>query len=497
MTDFNDTVCAPATVPGTGAITLIRVSGRDAFRCADAIVKFKHSDAASSGGSRAKFGVIYSGDDSGSVLDEVICCIYRAPHSYTGEDSVEIMCHASSYICSEILQMLCQRGCRLAQPGEFTQRAFINGKMDLAQAEAVADVISSSTAAAHHIAMKQLKGGFSAELSSLRASLLEMASLLELELDFSEEDVEFADRSRLSELLDTVISKISALSESFKMGNAIKNGVPVAIVGAPNSGKSTLLNAILGENRAIVSDIAGTTRDTIEETINLGGILFRFVDTAGIRSGSNDIIEKIGIERSFESIRKAQIVIVVLDSVTLTDTLGDLNDLRVVPTSEFTSMLETIDFTSQKVYFALNKCDIAENLSDNIFVNIINYIVSYIKNQHIDDDGHLILPDFEKISAKTCDGIEKLLASISNYEKNAISGVGTDSVLITNLRHFETLVTARKSLLEVRSGLASSLPTDLIAEDLRSALSTLGTITGEITSQDVLNNIFRKFCIGK
>ena len=300
MLRMNDTICAPATSVGAGAISVVRISGPEAMAAVDRVVRFRNGDAASAPGYSVKFGSVEG-------LDEVLVAIFRAPHSYTGEDSAEISCHASPYIVSTLLDRLTEAGCRLAEPGEFTQRAFLNGKMDLAQAEAVADVIASATSAQHRVAMNQLRGGYSAELRGLRKQLLELTALMELELDFSEEDVEFADRSRLRELLDTACSHCRQLADSFRLGNAIRNGVPVAIVGAPNSGKSTLLNALLRDDRAIVSDVPGTTRDTVEETCVIDGVLFRFIDTAGIRA-SSDEVERLGIERTFRKISEAEIV---------------------------------------------------------------------------------------------------------------------------------------------------------------------------------------------
>lgn len=304
------TICAPATIPGTGAISIIRVSGKESFAIADKVIDTKGVPIAETEGYRLRYGTVFEAD--GSVLDNVIVSVFRAPHSYTGEDSVEISCHASRFIVNKILELLVNAGARIAAPGEFTRRAFVNGKMDLAQAEAVADVIASQSAASHRVAMNQLKGGFSSELKVLREKLLTMTSLLELELDFSEEDVEFASRKELGQLVDDSLTHIRRLTASFSRGNAIKNGVPVAIVGATNTGKSTLLNALLGEERAIVSDIAGTTRDTIEETLNIDGILFRFIDTAGIRE-TDETIEKIGIDRTFKKLGEAAVVLGMTD----------------------------------------------------------------------------------------------------------------------------------------------------------------------------------------
>lgn len=488
-TIYEDTIIAPATIPGTGAISLLRISGSQAFGIADRLVSFRNGNSASARANSIKFGTIYK-QGSSEVLDEVLVCIYRAPHSYTGEDSVEIMCHASSYIVSEIVSYTLSLGARFALPGEFTKRSYLNGKMDLTQAEAVADVVASSTEASHRVAVNQLKGGFSAELAELRGKLLEMASLMELELDFSEEDVEFADRKRLNELLDAVLDKVSSLASSFKLGNAIKNGIPVAIVGPTNAGKSTLLNAILGEQRAIVSNIAGTTRDTIEETFNVDGVLFRFVDTAGIRETTGEI-EKIGIQRSFESIRKAEIVLVLVDAFNSSDTSTNYASSTNESIDAIASLL---DLKDQKVIFAFNKADLAGKDADNIFVKQSNKIVSLLEKSDNYDNSNV---DFVKISAATGQGVPELLRTLSDYEKSRLNKASESSVLISNLRHWEALVTAQKSLLAVKSGLASGSPTDLVAEDLRSALSTLGTITGEITHTEVLNNIFSKFCIGK
>lgn len=491
MSTINDeTIIAPATIPGTGAISLLRMSGPKALEICDSIVEFKGGrTAATSEGNRVRFGIIKD-------VDEVLVCIYKAPHSYTGEDSVEIMCHASAYIAGRIIELAVTNGARLAMPGEFTQRAYLNGKMDLTQAEAVADVIASTTEASHRIAMNQLKGGFSNELKELRSQLLHMASLVELELDFSEEDVEFANRDQLSSLLDRTVSHINRLADSFKLGNAIKNGVPVAIVGPTNAGKSTLLNAILGEQRAIVSDIEGTTRDTIEECFNVGGILFRFVDTAGIRDEAGEI-ERIGIQRSFKSIASAETVILMLDAVTLSNASSISEGLEL---QNISSVLEAVDLDSQKLIVALNKCDQVDmnpKMPDNIFVNIMNNIVSLINNSDSYDSRATKDVEFCQISAKNGTGVEALLQVLAKYERDRMSGVGQNTVLVTNIRHWQALVTASESLSEVRRGIALGSPTDLLAEDLRAALSTLGSITGEITHTDVLQNIFRNYCIGK
>ena len=491
-----DTICAPATVPGTGAISVIRVSGPEALSIADKVILCRKGCLSDAAGYTIKFGTVC--DASGAVLDEVLVSVFRAPHSYTGENSVEISCHASSYIVSSLMGLLFEAGARAAEPGEFTQRAYLNGKMDLAQAEAVADVIASQNSAAHRIAFKQMKGGFSSELKGLRGELLELVSLMELELDFSEEEVEFADRTRLDSLLKQIIAHVSRLIDSFRLGNAIKNGVPVAIAGATNTGKSTLLNALLGEDRAIVSDIHGTTRDTIEETLNIDGVLFRFIDTAGLRD-TDEVVEKIGIERTFKKISEASIVLGMVDL-----------------TRDFESTCKTVreivgkvDFDTQKLLILLNKSDISDV---NKNVNIINFIVSLLTDKDINAiplgiDGFdakkshkakkapascvSLLP----ISAKTGSGITALRTLLADSQRNLLTD--SDTTLVTNQRHVQALSDARTSLLRVREGLAAGLPTDLAAQDIREAIYHLGSIVGEISTDEVLGNIFRNFCIGK
>ena len=491
-----DTICAPATVPGTGAISVIRISGPKALEIADSLVKCHKGRISEADGYTIRFGTIYG--CNGEMVDEVLVSIFRAPHSYTGEDSVEISCHASSYIVSTIMDLLFTSGARAAEPGEFTQRAFLNGKMDLAQAEAVADVIASQNAAAHRVAFRQMKGGFSSELRDMRSELLELVSLMELELDFSEEEVEFADRSRLDSLLVAVTDHISRLIDSFRLGNAIKNGVPVAIVGATNTGKSTLLNALLGEDRAIVSDIHGTTRDTIEETLNIDGILFRFIDTAGLRETS-EVVEQIGIERTFKKISEASIVLGMID-------LTRDSDSTCETVSE---IISKVDFDSQKLVILLNKTDISE---DNKNVNIVNNIVSAINYKglptHITKDGEICghegnsEEDLSKniiillpISAKTGTGISSLRELLASTQRDLLSD--SDTTLVTNQRHVQALTDARTSLLRVREGLTSGLPTDLAAQDIREAIYHIGSIVGEISTDEVLGNIFANFCIGK
>ena len=490
---FTDgTICAPATIPGTGAISIIRVSGKEALTIADKIIHLSGGSLAETEGYRLRYGTIFEAD--GSVLDNVIVSVFRAPHSYTGENSVEISCHASRFIVNSILEGLVNAGARIAAPGEFTRRAFVNGKMDLAQAEAVADVIASQSAASHKVAMNQLKGGFSSELKSLRDKLLKMTSLLELELDFSEEDVEFASRSELEALVNEALTHIGRLTESFSRGNAIKNGVPVAIVGATNTGKSTLLNALLGEDRAIVSDIAGTTRDTIEETLNLGGVMFRFIDTAGIRE-TDEVVEKIGIERTFKKMDEASIVLGMTDLSRGEDS--------VLADAEYIWDKVNASSSGQEFLLLVNKCDVdgCESVDDE------GHVAGYAGAGYADKAGKMaeieavlrakgISAKLIPISAKTGYGLAALTETLAEIGRR-ITG-DTDETLVTNIRHYEALVRAATALGRVRDGLqVATLPPDLIAQDLREALYHLGEIVGEIGTEEVLGNIFRKFCIGK
>lgn len=467
--NIEDTICAPATVPGTGAIAIIRMSGKDSFQIADKVISSKGSTISETEGYKLRYGVAL--EEDGTDLDTVLVSVFRSPHSYTGEDSVEISCHSSKYVVERLLQRLVDSGARPAGPGEFTQRAFVNGKMDLAQAEAVADVISSQNAAAHRVAYSQLKGGFSKELKTLRDELLKMTSLLELELDFSEEDVEFASRRELSALLDGALRHIHSLTDSFRYGNALRNGVPVAIVGAVNAGKSTLLNALVGDDRAIVSDIAGTTRDTVEETMTIGGRLFRFIDTAGLRT-TQDEVEKIGISRSYKKMSEAEIVLALLD-VTAPEEENE---------HSISDIVNNLDVKSQKLIVLLNKVDV---LGSNINVSLLNNTVSS--------------PD-EKvtklyISAKTGFGLDTLRTLLSDSQKTATLDSG--QTIVTNLRHYQSLMSAAASLEKVRSSLTTSQTPDLLSEDLRQALHHLSSILGEVTPDEVLGNIFERFCIGK
>ena len=523
----DDTICAPATIPGTGAISIIRVSGPQALTIADTVVKCKRGKISEAEGYSIRFGTIFS--ESGEILDQVLVSIFKAPHSYTGENSVEISCHSSAYIVSQIINLLLKAGARSAEPGEFTQRAFINGKMDLAQAEAVADVIASQNAAAHRIAMRQLKGGFSSELKKMRSSLLEIVSLMELELDFSEEEVEFADRGRLKELVEATLDHIGRLVGSFKAGNAIKNGVPVAIAGATNAGKSTLLNALLGEERAIVSDIHGTTRDTIEEILVLDGVLFRFIDTAGLRE-TDETIEKIGIQRTLQKIDDASVVLAMIDSTRPFEEIS----------ANLHEIIDRVHLSEQRLMILLNKADISggnQGKCDyNNFVSIWNSIVSYAENKGLKAKFNFltgfdsIIPDSSSIephssdsvalipahsdSTRTISDVSDSVATIPVIPISAKEGTGLDTLrrtlsssvkdllkedgtMVTNTRHIQALTQAQTSLTRVREGLDTTLPTDLLAQDLRETLHHLGTITGDITTDEVLGNIFRNFCIGK
>ena len=464
-----DTIVAPATVPGTGAISIVRISGPDCFRYADALVQLNHGSISKCAGYTIHYGEVPG-------LDDVLVSVFKAPHSYTGEDSVEISFHASRYIAEELVRRLLEAGCRMALPGEFTRRAFLNGKMDLAQAEAVADLISSTTAASHRVAYNQLRGGFSTELAVLRSELVEMTSLLELELDFSEEEVEFADRERLLALIDKTRSHVVKLADTFKFGNAIRNGVPVAIVGATNVGKSTLLNALVGEDRALVSDVAGTTRDTVEEVINLDGIPFRFIDTAGIRE-TGETVEKMGIERTFRKFSEAEIVIGMLDvTASLTSIFANLN-----------LIVSKVDFEKQKLVLCLNKVDLELETKVNKDVNTINDFVTLLEKEIV----------IVKLAAKQGLGLPELRSTLSTLESHLIPNA--DSTFVTNIRHYESLRQTAESLSAARLALTSGTPSDLVSEDLRRAISSLNQILGAdlIDPESVLQNIFRNHCIGK
>lgn len=446
-----DTICALATPPG-GAIAVVRVCGPDAVAITGSIFSKPLEKAE---GYSLHFGQIK--DMDGKELDEVLVSVFRAPHSYTGEDSTEISCHGSSYIVKNLLESLIWAGARQAEPGEFTMRAFMNGKLDLSQAEAVADLISSSTQATHQMAMSQMRGQFSQELKDLQGQLLRLTSLLELELDFNDQDVEFANRKELAELMDKIEKHIKDLADSFQMGNAIKNGVPVAIIGAPNVGKSTLLNALVGEERAIVSNIQGTTRDLIEETIQIGGITFRFIDTAGIRSTQSKL-ERMGIERSIQAAERAKIILLLTES---------------------NQPFPDIDFRDDQIVMqVINKCDMTLPSSSYLY--------------HRQPDSRLF-----HISAANGDGLD-LLRNALVKEVSLPTNLDDTHAIVTNIRHYNALKQALKALRRSKKAFTNQIPTDLVAEDLRQCLHHLGEITGsEVTSEDVLHNIFAHFCVGK
>ena len=450
-----DTICALAT-PAGGAIGIVRVSGEKAISAVDALLHTNGKPLTERSGYSLTYGTIYT--TKGEALDDVVVSLFRAPHSYTGEDSVEISCHGSRYILNKVLEQLVLVGCRMARAGEFSQRAFLNGKMDLSQAEAVADLIASTNKATHQLAMSQLRGGISSELSRLREQLLRLTSLLELELDFSDhEDLEFADRTELLELAQKIDAHITHLAQTFETGQALKQGIPVAIVGKTNVGKSTLLNQLIGDDRAIVSDIHGTTRDTIEETMEINGVLFRFIDTAGIRNTSEEV-EKMGIERTLQKIREARIIIWLLD--------------RRPTREEDDAMMPLL---KGKRYICVhNKADL---------VNMKTFVPYFVP--------------LSLISAKYGTGIENLKRRI--YEEAQVDGlIGRDDIIVTNARHYEALTHAHTNLQRVLDGLTTSLTGDLIAEDLRLVLADLAEITGgAITSQETLNNVFSHFCVGK
>ena len=482
-------ICALAT-PAGGAIGVIRVSGSQAITITDKVFKAANGKSlAESQPNTIHYGEIH--DKDGNTIDDVLVSIFRAPHSYTGEDSTEISCHGSRYILQHVLQCLVQAGCRHAQPGEYTRRAFMNGKMDLSQAEAVADLIASTNKATHDMAMSQLKGHFSSELSKLREKLLKMTSLLELELDFSDhEDLEFADRSELKSLAQEIEQKITTLAHSFETGNALKQGIPVAIVGKTNAGKSTLLNRLLQEDKAIVSDIHGTTRDVIEDTTDIDGITFRFIDTAGLRK-TNDVVEKMGIERTYQKMEEAQILLYVIDASIEDDDQID-NDLE--------EMVETIMNTPcNKIILGVNKMDnIAEyenGVSENTqalleLTNQFNAFQSQCSGMPL---KHL---DVVPISAKEGYNIEGLKQSLVKYAD--VPEITENDVIITNARHYEALTRANESLQRVLESMDAGMSGDIIAEDLKMVLEELGEITGgQINSQETLNNIFKHFCIGK
>ena len=459
----NDTIIALATPSGAGAIAVIRLSGSKAIAMVDASFKSISTKKLVS----QKTHTIHLGHivEDSRVLDEVLVSVFKNPKSYTGEDVVEISCHGSSYIQQEIIQLFVRNGARIANPGEFTLRAFLNAKLDLSQAEAVADLIASDNKASHQIAMQQMRGGFSNEIKVLRDELLNFASLIELELDFSEEDVEFANRKQFEELLERIIKVLKHLIDSFSTGNVIKNGIPISIIGAPNVGKSTLLNALLNEDKAIVSDIAGTTRDAIEDEISIEGIKFRFIDTAGIRT-TEDTIESIGIKKTFEKITQSQVVLYLLDSTKVTtDTIQIFN-------SEIRKIQE--QYPDKQLIVVANKMDEADQ--------------EYIETS-------FVYPHTLFTSAKSGLGIDTLKAKLLEFVNTG--ALRNNDTIITNSRHYDSLLKALAEVQKVQKGMDANLSGDLLAIDIRQALYHFGEITGEITSDDLLGNIFANFCIGK
>ncbi|MBO4691827.1 MAG: tRNA uridine-5-carboxymethylaminomethyl(34) synthesis GTPase MnmE [Bacteroidales bacterium] len=485
----NSNIVAPATVPGSGAVGIIRVSGADAITIASAIFKpakgnrstkatLKNTDSY-----KLTFGRITEGE---KLIDEVLAAIFRAPNSYTGENAVEIYCHASSFIMNKIQMLLLNVASelykkktisahlRMAEPGEFTKRAFLNGKMDLAQAEAVADLIASETEASHNIAMNQMRGGFSKELRAMRESLLNLCALIELELDFSEEDVEFADRKHLTALLENILKKINELSSSFAEGNAIKNGIPVAIVGAVNTGKSTLLNLLVGEERAIVSPIQGTTRDTIEDNVNIAGTLFRFIDTAGIRN-TTETIEMMGIERTWQKLKESSVIILVTDATRENTILPSLKSIAEKRRKE------------QKLIVVANKCDMLKERE-----SLEQKIKEHCKKLKL--TGVTVI--CTSLKKEREESKKSITHQLSLYGKGFLSNL-QGKTYVTNLRHYQALKDAEISIERVLEGIRLNFPTDLVAQDLRQATDDLGSIIGEISSQEILSHIFSHFCIGK
>lgn len=456
LSGWDDTIVALATPPGIGAIGVIRVSGKETFAVLNAM--FPSKDLAKQPSHTIQVGFLYDGE---KMLDEVVLSLFRGPRSYTGEDVIEISCHGSPFIQENIIQAITARNVRIAKPGEFTQRAFLNGKLDLTQAEAVADLIASNTEASRKTALHSMRGGFSSDLHQLREQLIRFSAMIELELDFSQEDVEFADRSQLTALINQLSLSTHQLISSFQLGNVIKNGVQVAIIGKPNAGKSTLLNTLLNENRAIVSDIAGTTRDTIEEVLNINGVLFRLIDTAGIREHTQDKIESIGVERSYEKMRAANVVVY----------LFDVNEISA---AELQNVVN--GFEAENIQYILigNKTDGNEAAAKQKFADFANIIY---------------------ISARANTNIDALREALV---AKAIKGdLNTESTIVTNARHYDALRKLSSALADVQRGLEDKVPGDLLALDIRQCLHYLGTITGQITNEDQLDFIFSKFCIGK
>jgi len=461
-----DTIVALATPSGSGAIAIIRLSGNDAIVIASQVfTSISGKDI-----NRQKTHTIHLGHiiDENKIYDQVLLSIFKGPNSYTGENTIEISCHGSAYIQQQIIQLLLRKGARMANAGEFTLRAFLNGKLDLSQAEAVADLIASDNEASHQIAMQQMRGGFSNEIAKLREELLNFASLIELELDFAEEDVEFADRSQFIDLLARINFVLKRLIDSFAVGNVIKNGIPVAIVGEPNVGKSTLLNSLLNEERAIVSDIAGTTRDTIEDELVINGIGFRFIDTAGIRE-TQDVVESIGIKKTFEKIEQAQVVVYLVDGYQLTVDTVQLERLRV-------------EVEKIKNQFPLKPVIIIGNKADKLTDNQKSIILTAI-------------PEVLLVSAKENVGVEELKDQLLSFVNTG--ALRNNETIVTNTRHYDSLLKALEEIQKVQFGIQSGIPADLMAIDIRQALYYFGEITGQVTNDELLGNIFANFCIGK
>ncbi len=467
----NDTICAISTAHGVGGIAVIRVSGENAIQIVAKL--WQGADITTMQSHTAHLGRIV--DTKGAILDEVVITPFRSPRSFTGEDVVEIACHGSLWIQQQIIQLLISNGCRTATGGEFTQRAFLNGQLDLSQAEAIADVIASSSAASHRIAISQMRGGFSRELSTLRDQLLDFVALMELELDFSEEEVEFADRAQLITLAEGISSKISRLAKSFSVGNAIKNGIPVAIVGETNAGKSTLLNTLLNEEKAIVSDIHGTTRDVIEDTINISGVTFRFIDTAGIRE-TTDTIESIGIERTYQKIDQANIILWLIDAST--------------PVAQIEQISPQIlnRANTKELAILVNKSDTLTAEQQEQIHAAISQIVS--NAEEVSGSAQIMF-----ISAKESKGIEQ----IENYltAKAHIPTNTNSDIIVTNARHYEALTRALEAIDRALNGLRANIRGDFVSQDIRETMHYLGEITGEISHTDILQTIFSRFCIGK
>lgn len=463
---MENTICAISTAPGSGGIAVIRVSGEDAIRICDSVFLPLKTDErlADVQAYTVRYGKIVT--DNSEIVDEVLVTVFRAPHSFTGENVVEISCHGSVYIQQQILQILVKKGCRMAKAGEFTLRAFSNGKMDLSQAEAVADLIASTTAASHRMALNQMRGGFSAELKNLRTQLLDFASLVELELDFTEEDVEFADRSKLKNLALEIENRISTLADSFKVGNVLKTGIPVALVGETNVGKSTLLNVLLNEDKAIVSDIHGTTRDTIEDLVTIDGITFRFIDTAGIRQ-TGDTIENLGIERTYKKIEQSEIVLWIIDCTQISDHIEWLTE-KISKRA-----------AGKKIIMVFNKTDkVADEERE-----IIDHLFSRFEGERI------------YISAKKRINTDKLQQAL--VKASQLKNIQAGDVIVNNVRHYEALLRAKQAIQRVIQGVDSGISGDFLSQDIRECMYHLGEITGQISNDEILGNIFSKFCIGK